>query len=625
MEKNGFTVLVVDDNTGLTANLKDILEGEGYPAIVANNGESALSLAGGNGYDLALVDIKLPDMSGAELIDRLASLSPDAEYIIITGYASLDGAIRAVNQRNIVGYLTKPLNMDHLLVLIGQVAGRRRLKEALRDSEERLRYMFESVAEGITITDLEGNIVMLNDAVLRMHGYESKEELIGVSAFDLIAERDRERAMESLKRTLESGNVKDLEYAFCKKDGTEFPAELSAAILKNASGEAEGFIAVTEDISERRRTEAKIRQAAREWKETFDSITDMISIQDRDFRIVRVNKAMAELFGMNPRDVIGKRCYELAGNRNGGNCYEILDTGGEAIAVCPHEVALTGEKVRAAEIYDSSLGMYLEVSTSPMLDDDGEVTGSVRVMRDITERKKMQERLILTDRLASIGELASGIAHEMNNPLTGVVGFSEMLKERDLPEEAREEVEIIHREARRTAEIVKNLLTFARKHPPQKQLVGVNSIIEKVLELRSYEQQVNGIRVTTSFASDLPDTMVDYFQLQQVFINIVINAEYFMVDANGGGNLAIATEAADNTIRIRFTDDGPGIAPEALGHIFDPFFTTKPVGKGTGLGMSICHGMVSEHGGKLYVDSEPGKGATFTVEIPVVTTEEKGE
>ena len=180
----------------------------------------------------------------------------------------------------------------------------------------------------------------------------------------------------------------------------------------------------------------------------------------------------------------------------------------------------------------------------------------------------------------------------------------------------------MHSEAQRAARVVKNLLTFARKHTPVKQLVDVNSIIEKVLELRAYEQRVSNIQVVTRFAPDLPETMASYFQLQQVFLNIIINAEYFMIEAHHRGTLTITTEGAGNIIRVSFADDGPGISKENLGHVFDPFFTTKEVGKGTGLGLSICHGVITEHGGKIYAESELGKGATFVVELPITIDRE---
>ncbi|MDH5364743.1 MAG: ATP-binding protein, partial [Dehalococcoidia bacterium] len=195
--------------------------------------------------------------------------------------------------------------------------------------------------------------------------------------------------------------------------------------------------------------------------------------------------------------------------------------------------------------------------------------------------------------------------------------FSQLLLERDIADDIKDDLGLICSEAERAAGIVKNLLTFARKHAPVKQLSQINNVIEDILKLRAYEQKVNNIEVDRRFASDLPEIMVDYFQIQQVFLNIVINAEYFMAQEHNKGTLTITTEKLDNIVRASFADDGPGISKENLSRIFNPFFTTKEVGKGTGLGLSICHGIVTAHGGNIYARSRPGKGATFVVELPI--------
>ena len=269
------------------------------------------------------------------------------------------------------------------------------------------------------------------------------------------------------------------------------------------------------------------------------------------------------------------------------------------------------------EIFNSNLGIHFQESASPIFNEKGETTGSVIVARDVTKQKRMEEQLIMTDRLASIGELSSGIAHELNNPLTSVIGFSQLLMEGEVPEDIKKDLGIVYSEAQRAAAIVKNLLTFARKHAPVKQLSQVNTVIEDVLRLRAYEEKVNNIEVESRLAPNLPETMIDHFQMQQVFLNIVVNAEFAMQEAHQRGKLIIITERSDGIIRITFTDDGPGISQENLKHIFDPFFTTKEVGKGTGLGLSICHGIVTEHGGKIYARSKEGMGASFIIELPI--------
>ncbi len=218
-----------------------------------------------------------------------------------------------------------------------------------------------------------------------------------------------------------------------------------------------------------------------------------------------------------------------------------------------------------------------------------------------------------------MGELAAGIAHEINNPLTGVLGFSELVLSADIPPAIREDVKVIHSEAQRAAEIVRNLLTFARRHNQVRQPLSINEVIQRVMTLRAYDQRLNNIETLSNLGPGLPEINADFFQLQQVFLNIFLNAEYFMIQSHGRGELRITSSwlPETNNVRIEFTDNGPGIKPENLGRLFDPFFTTKDVGQGTGLGLSMSHGIIGQHGGKLWAESEPGCGATFIIELPV--------
>jgi len=360
-----------------------------------------------------------------------------------------------------------------------------------------------------------------------------------------------------------------------------------------------------QEVIERKQAEGKITQAAEEWRATFDSIIDLVSIHDKNFRLTRVNKALANALQREPAELIGKTCYKLVHGTN------------EPVPNCPHMKTLVTKQPVTLEFFEPHRGVHLEVTTSPIFDEKGEVAGSVHVARDVTERRRMEEQLIITDRLVSVGELAAGIAHELNNPLTSVIGFSQLLLDGNVADDVKKDLKVIYSEAQRAAEVVKNLLTFARKHSPAKQPVNINNIIDKVLEIRVYEQRVNNIHIITRFAPDLPEIRADYFQLQQVFLNIILNAEHFMIETHKRGTLTITTESTGNTIKAFFSDDGPGISKENLGHLFDPFFTTKEVGKGTGLGLSICHGIITEHGGRIQAESELGKGATFVVELPI--------
>jgi PAS domain S-box-containing protein len=414
---------------------------------------------------------------------------------------------------------------------------------------------------------------------------------------------DVQEASDSLQRIL-GGEVVRKESVRRRKDGSLVDVSVLAYPIR-FNDKLVGAYGVYSDITKRKEMEEAIRQAAEEWRRTFDSISDAISIHDRDFRIQRANKAFADIFQMSLDQIIGKHCYEL-------------HKGGKPHSGCPHQQTLATEKPAATEFYESHLGKFLWESTSPIFNENGEVVGTVHITRDITEQKQQNEQLMMADRLASIGELAAGAAHELNNPLTSIIGFSQLLMEKDTPDYIRKNLALICSEAQRAASVTSNLLTFARKHRPVKQLTQINDIIEDVLKLRAYGHKSNRIEVERHLAPDLPEIMVDGFQMQQVFLNIIINAEYFMTVAHKRGTLTITTKKQNgSTVRISIADDGPGIPEENLSRIFNPFFTTKEAGKGTGLGLSICHGIVAEHGGQIYARSEPGKGATFVIELPI--------
>ena len=372
------------------------------------------------------------------------------------------------------------------------------------------------------------------------------------------------------------------------------------------------------EISQRQQAEDEIRDSEKRYRLLAENATDVIWTVDvkSPTRLTYISPSVTRLLGYSVEEAKAKTMEEVFTPASFEIAMKVFTE--ELIIENMEKKDLARSRTLELELNckDGSL-VPVEINGGIVRDPDGKAVEILVIARDISERKQMEEQLVMTDRLASIGELASGIAHEINNPLTSIIGFSQLLIERNTLEDTKEDLDIIHSEAQRAAGIVKNLLTFSRKHAPVKQVSQVNSIIEEVLKLHAYEQKVSNIKVHTQFTSDLPEIMVDYFQMQQVFLNVIINAESAMSDAHNKGTLTVTTERVNGIIRASFVDDGPGISKENLSRIFTPFFTTKAIGKGTGLGLSICHGIVTEHGGRIYARNGLSKGATFIVELPI--------
>jgi two-component system NtrC family sensor kinase len=267
---------------------------------------------------------------------------------------------------------------------------------------------------------------------------------------------------------------------------------------------------------------------------------------------------------------------------------------------------------------DGSAGQF-SISLSPMRDERGDINSIVVVMTDITDAADLQAKLMHTEKMAALGQLVSGVAHEVNNPLAAIVGFTDLLLENpSIAEEAKEDLRVILQEAQRTRVIVQNLLSFARHVPAHREPVRVNSLLRQTLKLRAYDLSSHGVEIAERYEEDVPLTIGDPHQLQQVFLNILNNAYDAIQEVGRPGRIEIATSHVDGQLEVAFRDNGPGIShPE---RIFDPFFTTKEVGKGTGLGLSICYGIVRAHRGEIVARNNPdGIGCTFLVRLPVAS------
>jgi len=243
-------------------------------------------------------------------------------------------------------------------------------------------------------------------------------------------------------------------------------------------------------------------------------------------------------------------------------------------------------------------------------------TAQTQLQHTVNTLKSTQAQLVQSEKLSAVGEFVAGVAHELNNPLAAVMGFSELLRNANVDEKQRRHLDLIFKSSQRCQKIVQSLLSFARRHQPERKPVAVNKLIEDVLDIVAYQLRTSNVAVECRLAADLPLVLADGHQVQQVVLNLINNARQAIEAHQAGGRITITTERNSQIIRISIQDNGPGIPPENIQRIFDPFFTTKEVGKGTGLGLSLCYGLIKEHGGNITVASQPGHGATFTIELP---------
>jgi two-component system NtrC family sensor kinase len=374
--------------------------------------------------------------------------------------------------------------------------------------------------------------------------------------------------------------------------------------------ESDHLLSTLERALEKRRLARDLHEALERYRLITENVSDAIFLLDAEGRLDFQNRRALEITGYAAGELRGRPFLSLFP----------AEEGREARA----RLAAAREGTGAVPLFEAPLlrkdggRTWVEVSFAAVRKGGGSVAG-LAVARDVSERKRLQEQLIQAEKTTTLGQLVSGIAHELNNPLSAMVGHAQLLRlgEEDPKKAAR--ADRVIEAAQRATRIVRDFLTFVRKRPPEKTAVAVNDVVTRTLGLLAYPLRVNTIEVETLLAPRLPPVAGDPQQIQQVLLNLIQNAIEAMVAARGRGRLRVASAPGPDgaTVQVTVADDGPGIAPSDLPRIFEPFFTTKPPGRGTGLGLAIALGIVTEHGGTLTAESEPGRGATFTLSLPV--------
>jgi PAS domain S-box-containing protein len=366
-------------------------------------------------------------------------------------------------------------------------------------------------------------------------------------------------------------------------------------------------------------------RSRRELEDTFDSIAHLVAVFDRLGRIVHVNRAFASRVGRTREQLIERPLVEFIGPELTVWLNQLAEDPGRGTPRLP----------AVREIFDSRLDAPFIVTVTDLLNPEHERVGGVIVARDLTpqtrleaEREELRQRLTQSEKLAALGQFVAGIAHELNNPLQGVLGHLELLRVTGaFPKQLRREIQTIYREADRAAKIVRNLLVFAGSRRLTRRAVSLNAVLQKVVALRAASCRAAGIEVVRHYDEKLPRVQGDPLLLHQVFLNVVMNAEHAIGVTGNGGRIELTTHAEPSRRMIvaAVRDTGSGFAPDVLSRIFEPFYTTKEVGKGTGLGLAIAYGIVQDHGGQIVAANHPDGGAVLSVELPIASTSQTSE
>jgi two-component system NtrC family sensor kinase len=477
-----------------------------------------------------------------------------------------------------------------------------------REAERRYRDLFDSIQEGLFFATPDGRFLDVNDALVRMLGYASREELLQTDARDhlYLAPDSRERFL----RTLElRGVLRNYEEPLRRKDGSILYTLQNITAVRDAQGRIAQIRGLMLDVTEQKTFQAQLQRERDFNKRILNATQSMILVLDTAGLISYANRRCFEA-GYREKALIGGRMVDWVNLPRRKDFEAALET------------TANGQQVDNLELpfrrSDGSTG-HFSVSLSPMRDEQNTVNSIVVVMTDITDAAILQAKLAHAEKMATIGQLVSGVAHEVNNPLAAILGFTDLLlEEPGVPGSAKTELEIILQEAQRTKDIVQDLLSFARQRPARRELVQVNAVLRQTLKLRSYDFSSHGVDVSESLEENLPAVMGDAQQLQQVFLNILNNAYDAVQETQRRGRIQIHTTQQNGSVEVTFTDNGTGISEPD--RIFDPFFTTKGVGRGTGLGLSICYGIVRAHGGEIQCwNRAPGEGSAFRVRLPAAS------
>ncbi len=664
-------ILIIDDSEQICKLLAEsVLPELGYRSIIANTGRQGLRRLRDQLPDLILLDLQLPDISGLDLLRLFAQEGYDVPVILMTAHGSEGIAVDAfrLGARN---YLIKPFSDTEAQAVIDQALRERRLQRErdrlMRNLQQRVQELtvLYSIGKSVsTLMDLEELLERIVEAGVYITRAEEgflllrdpQTDELYLRAAKNLGEQRAQRLRMPIDDSLAGQVIRTGKPIRVSKDQVGAPLKVKTGFLVRSIIQVPltvgqhviGVLAVDNQQSnqsfsendqyllaalggyaaiaiENARLYQQIKDSEQRYKDLFANAYDLIFTLDHELCITRINKVGQQITGYALQELLNRPLSMLCSPSSWKTVQPLLSELLAGSTVAPFEMEL----VRNSD----NEPIYLEVSAQVMR--NGKMHNGIHcIARNLTERRRLEQQLIQAEKLSAIGQLVAGVAHELNNPLTSISGYSQLLlRDSELAEQTHQDLQHIHTQAERAARIVQNLLIFAREHKPERVTVNLNDVLRSTLQLRAYQLRVDNIKVITKFDPQLSSTVADPYQLQQVFLNLINNAQQAMTMHSDSGTLTLRTYTSTarresgesgssgltalNMIKVEISDTGVGIPENELNRIFDPFFTTKPVGQGTGLGLSICFGIVQEHNGRIWAESTPGAGTTVHVELPI--------
>ena len=611
------TILVVDDNDLALKATARILKQGGYEVFQATNGVAALAQVRFYRPFLVLLDVVMPDLSGTEVLRQIRADPALSAVSVVLLSSQTESENRAKGlDAGADGYIARPLASAELLARVRLHLRQRELTEELRASQEQLLSAFESAAIGMAVVALKGPYLKVNRAFCKMLGY-TEEQLLMRTFRDITHPDDFDERI--IQQRLISAEIDSYqaEKRYFHRDGHLKWGLMSVSLVRDAAGEPIHEIVQIQDITERKLAEAAARGAADLLRAIVDGTPDAVFIKDREGRYLLLNHAGAVLAGRTVAEVLGLDDQEIFGSE------------GAATTQANDHWVMESNRPQTVEEVLTAAGVTRTFSTTkaPYRDDTGAVIGVIGISRDITERNLLERLFLRAQRMESIGTLAGGIAHDLNNVLAPILMALDIFKTRFPDPASQELIDLIGSSARRGADMVRQVLSFARGVEGRREEVEIREVMEEICKIAN-DTFMKHVQVRTIFTDDLWPVIGDATQIHQVLLNLCVNARDAM--PNGGmltlcaENLVLDAQYAalnpDATpgphVLLKVQDTGTGMPPEVMEQIFDPFFSTKEISIGTGLGLSTSLAIIKSHGGFIRVSSEVGVGTTFMVHLP---------